>query len=139
MFPPGSFRWYDSAVRVTLMGASGRRNVSLRGLLVAGLMDCRDPGALLLNRRGEFLRRAQARRGADTGHTRPEGGIGDDRAGIGRDTRLDLRRHVAPAVDAGDAVEGEVGIAHLRASRHVRRLRRALAIGHEEELGGAGP
>src|ERR1700704_2765413 len=66
---------------------------SLRGLLVAALMDRRNLGALLLDRRGKFLGRAQPRRGADADHARAEGRVGDDRAGIGRDARLDLGRH----------------------------------------------
>src|SRR5436190_19732003 len=50
---------------------------SLRGLLVAGLMDHRDLGALLRNRSGELLARAGARRRADADHPGAKGGIGD--------------------------------------------------------------
>src|SRR5262245_22441143 len=56
----------------------GRAQRSLRGLLVAGLVDRRDPVALRRNRRRKFLRRTSARRGPHAGHAGAERGVGDD-------------------------------------------------------------
>src|SRR5262249_32630588 len=130
--PPRAVSKSDGSWCVRPAQCSGLR------LLFACLMDRRDLGTLLLDGGGEFFRGAGARRRADASYARAERRIGDECAGIGRNARLDFRRRVARAVDAGDAVEGEVAIARLGRGRHLGCLRRALAVGHEQQPRGAG-
>src|SRR5215510_11039183 len=115
-------------------------NVSVQTLPLGGcFMNGGDAGALVFDRGGELLGRAAACNAADPDDTGTERRIGDDRGDIGDDAPANLGRHVAPAIDAGDTLEGEVTIAGLGCGRHIGRLRGALAVGHEQELRIAGP
>jgi hypothetical protein len=64
--------------------------------------------------------------------------IGADLAHVGGDARLQALRHAAPAVDAVDAVEGELGKTGLLRRRHIGRERRARAVGDHQEFAAAG-
>src|SRR5262245_65751166 len=106
---------------------------SLRRLLVGRWMDRRDLGALLLDRGGKLSWRAAARRRTDRNCPRAKGGIGGDGVEIRRDPLLERCGHVAPAVEADRALESELAIADLRCGRNIRRLRRTVAIGDEQQ------
>src|SRR6185295_12989597 len=107
-----------------------RQTLSFGGCLMNG----GDAGALILYRGGELLGRAAARRGANSNDTGAERRISHNGGDIGNDTLANLGGHIAPAIDAGHTLESEIAIAGLGGSRHVWRLRGALAVGHEQEL-----
>ncbi len=93
-----------------------------------------DLGALLLDGGGELLR-VPVRGAVPTAITRAR------KAGSAMIARMSAAMRclisagdLTRAVDAGDAVEGEIGIAGLARGRHVRRLRRALAVGHQQQF-----
>src|SRR5262249_53189920 len=100
-------------------------------------MDRGNLGALLLDRGGELNRRAAARRRTDRDDPCAKGRIGGDGVEVGRDSLLERCGHVAPAVEADRALESELAIADLRCGRNIRRLRRTVAIGDEQQLGSA--
>src|SRR5262249_40808086 len=99
---------------------------SLRRLPVGCSMDRGNLGALLLDGGGELSRRAAARRRTDRDCLRAKGRIGGDGVEVGRDSLLERCGHVAPAVEADRALEGELAIADLRCGRNIRRLRRTV-------------
>src|SRR6516164_3834835 len=86
---------------------------SLHRLLLGRSMDRGNLGALLLDRGGELNRRAAARRRTGRDCPRAKGRIGGNGVEVGRDSLLERCGHVAPAVEADRALEGELAIADL--------------------------
>src|SRR3954470_1418028 len=102
-YPPRYFLWGEATKSGAerQRGAAGRAGLSLSRFGHGG-MNRRHLGFLLLDRSGELLRRAGARRRTDAHHAGAERRIGDDGGDVGDDALPDVRRHVAPAVEAGD-------------------------------------
>src|SRR5262245_29641664 len=117
---------------------SGSGSVLLRRLETELLGDRRELPALLLDRRGEFLRRAWNDELAGGGRARGDGRLAEHGPDVGGDALAHGLRQLLATKQADEPVEREIRGTGLRHGRDVGILGRALAVDDRDQPDPAG-